>query len=42
MYTIHEVCEKSGLTAHTLRYYEKEGLLSNVSRSQGASDYAEL
>ena len=35
MYTIHEVCEKSGLTAHTLRYYEKEGLLSNVSRSQG-------
>ena len=35
MFTIHEVCEKSGLTAHTLRYYEKEGLLSNVSRSQG-------
>ncbi len=35
MYTIHEVCEKTGLTAHTLRYYEKEGLLPNVNRSQG-------
>ena len=35
MYTIHETCEKTGLTAHTLRYYEKEGLLPNVGRSQG-------
>lgn len=35
MYTIHEVCERTGLTAHTLRYYEKEGLLPNVRRSQG-------
>lgn len=35
MYTIHEVCEKTGLTAHTLRYYEKEGLLPDVSRSKG-------
>lgn len=35
MYTIHEVCEKTGLTAHTLRYYEKEGLLPDVRRSQG-------
>ena len=35
MYTIHEVCEKTSLTAHTLRYYEKEGLLPGVSRSQG-------
>ncbi len=35
MYTIHEVCEKTGLTAHTLRYYEKEGLLPNVRRSRG-------
>ena len=35
MYTIREVCEKTGLTAHTLRYYEKEKLLPNVGRSAG-------
>ena len=35
MYTIHEICEKTGLTAHTLRYYEKEKLLPNVGRSAG-------
>ena len=35
MYSIHEVCERTGLTAHTLRYYEKEKLLPNVSRSAG-------
>ena len=35
MYTIQQVCEKTGLSAHTLRYYEKEGLLTGISRSQG-------
>ena len=35
MYSIHEVCARTGLTAHTLRYYEKEKLLPNVGRSQG-------
>ena len=35
MYTIHKACEKTGLAAHTLRYYEKERLLPNVSRSRG-------
>ena len=35
MYTIQEVCRRTGLTAHTLRYYEKEKLLPNVSRSPG-------
>ena len=35
MYSIQEVCEKTGLTAHTLRYYEKEGLLTGVARSAG-------
>ena len=35
MYTIQEVCEKTGLSPHTLRYYEKEGLLTGVSRSRG-------
>jgi len=35
MYSIHEVCARTGLTAHTLRYYEKEKLLPSVSRSAG-------
>ena len=35
MYTIQDVSKKTGLTAHTLRYYEKEGLISGVERSQG-------
>ena len=35
MYTIQDVCRKTGLSAHTLRYYEKEGLLTNVQRSAG-------
>ena len=35
MYSIREVCEKTGLSAHTLRFYEKEGLLTNVERSSG-------
>ena len=35
MYTIRDVSEKTGLSAHTLRYYEKEGLLSSVERTPG-------
>ena len=35
MYTIQEVCEKTGFSAHTLRYYEKEGLLTGIQRSRG-------
>ena len=35
MYSIQEVCQKTGLTAHTLRYYEKEGLLTGIRRSSG-------
>ena len=35
MYSIQEVSNKTGLTAHTLRYYEKEGLISGVERSRG-------
>ena len=35
MYSIQEVCRKTGLTAHTLRYYEQEGLLTGVARSTG-------
>jgi len=32
-YSIAEVAEKTHLTAYTLRYYEKEGLLPFVDRS---------
>lgn len=35
MYTIQEVCRKTGLTAYTLRYYEKEKLLPEIERSAG-------
>ncbi|MFD1184335.1 MerR family transcriptional regulator [Paenibacillus timonensis] len=31
-YSIHEVATKFGLTAHTLRYYDKEGLLPFIGR----------
>ena len=35
MYAIQDVSNKTGLSTHTLRYYEKEGLISGVERSQG-------
>ena len=35
MYSIREACEKTGLSAHTLRYYEKEGLLPGIGRTEG-------
>ena len=35
MYLIQDVSNKTGLSTHTLRYYEKEGLISDVERSQG-------
>lgn len=34
-YTIGQVAEKCGITAHTLRYYDKEGLLPFVARASG-------
>jgi len=40
--TISEVAGKYGLTADTLRYYEKQGLIPPVTRSaSGLRDYAE-
>ena len=33
-YTISQVAEKMNLTAHTLRYYDKEGLLPFVDRTE--------
>ena len=35
MYSIQDVSNKTGLSAHTLRYYEKEGLICGVERSRG-------
>ncbi len=35
MYSIQEVSAKTGLSTHTLRYYEKEGLITGVGRSSG-------
>ena len=35
MYSIQDVSKKTGLSAHTLRYYEKEGLLVDVERTSG-------
>ena len=35
MYSIQDVSNKTGLSTHTLRYYEKEGMISDVERSQG-------
>ncbi len=34
-YTISQAAEKMHLTAHTLRYYDKEGLLPFVTRTDG-------
>lgn len=35
LFTIGEIAEKLQIPASTLRYYEKEGLLANVPRSDG-------
>ncbi len=33
-YSMKQVSQMTGLTAHTLRYYEKEGLLPGVQRTK--------
>ena len=33
--TIQQVAERTGLTVHTLRYYERAGLLPRVGRNDG-------
>ncbi len=41
--TIKEVCEKYNLTADTLRYYERVGVIPAVSRTAGGiRDYTEV
>ncbi|MER7502754.1 MerR family transcriptional regulator [Nonomuraea pusilla] len=40
--TIQEAAERSGLSAHTLRYYERIGLIHSVRRDgSGHRDYVE-
>ena len=39
--TIKEVAEKFNITADTLRFYEKEGLIRNVPRVNGIRNYGE-
>lgn len=34
-YTIGQVSDQVGLSIHTLRYYEKEGIMPFVSRNEG-------
>ncbi len=42
MYTINEAAQKTGISAHTLRYYEKIGLLPSPVRENGVKRmYAE-
>jgi DNA-binding transcriptional MerR regulator len=41
--TIAEVAERTGLTRHTLRYYERDGLMLGVDRTgSGHRRYSEL
>lgn len=41
MYSISEAAKESGLSQHTLRYYEKIGLLANPARIRGKRIYSE-
>ena len=36
---VQELAEKSGLTAHTIRFYEKEGLLDSRHVRRDANNY---
>ncbi|WP_078410624.1 MerR family transcriptional regulator [Priestia abyssalis] len=36
-YTINEVASKFGLSAHTIRYYDKEGLLPFIARNKSGN-----
>lgn len=40
-YSISQVCELTGFSADTLRYYEKAGLLPGVMRRSGRRAYSE-
>ena len=34
MYSMKEVCEKMNLPASTIRYYDKQGMLPNMHRTE--------
>lgn len=40
-YTISQMCERTGYTADTLRFYEKAGLLPGVRRRSGRRVYTD-
>lgn len=43
MYTINEVAEICDLSVHTIRYYDKEGLLPFITRNKsGNREFSEL
>ena len=35
LYTVGEMAKKAGITASTLRYYDKKGLLPPIERTSG-------
>jgi DNA-binding transcriptional MerR regulator len=39
MSTIKEVSEETGITAYTLRYYEREGILPGVKRDESGNRF---
>lgn len=42
-YTVKEVSEKMGITTHTLRFYEKEGVLPPIDRNMnGGRMYTDI
>jgi DNA-binding transcriptional MerR regulator len=41
MYSISEVSKETGFSTHTLRYYEKIGLLASPTRLHGKRNYTE-
>ena len=40
-YTIGQVAQKMGLTTHTLRFYDKEGLFPGMRRESGIRKFSE-
>ncbi|MDF2837508.1 MAG: merR regulatory family protein [Paenibacillus sp.] len=40
-YTISQAAERSGLSIHTIRYYDKEGLLPFIDRRNGTRVFSE-
>ncbi|MGB7999575.1 MAG: MerR family transcriptional regulator [Anaerobacillus sp.] len=41
MYSISEIAEKVDISAHTLRYYEKEGIINPLRNNSGVRQFDE-